>query len=414
MTAGGRPTVGAARSGRGPAPSGRSRRGVARSRSDGRRSGTARQAPVGASGPAAARPSCPGGRDGREASMRSCRCSTRAASRRAFGPSSGPVTRSTAGRRWDRDRRRRRDLSARRRVQVRADGARLQPRMGPAAGCRLVATGFGGREGARRVPGRHGRGRAEPARPRRGHRGAWLGHRPRDRHRPFRQIGHRQVARRAMDGAPAPWTAVVEARPETRHRRRRGERRPGEWSRGPHPASDGRSPRTANVPGEVPEPCGDVGPACHPAGRDPRRGGSRHGRLRRHVGREACRAATCLRRTRRRCPPSTTPPPHVRTTCAPPPPLVTFALRPCCRATLESASAAVRHRAVRTEGALPREPARPIALAPIRAASRTWRRPSGANRSPPVLRGATSGDGIATTDAANTAARSRRVAGMPG
>jgi hypothetical protein len=53
---------------------------------------------------------------------------------------------------------------------------------------------------------------------------------------------------------------------------------------------------------------------------------------------------------------------------------------------------------------LSQKTAKPMVLTLIRAASKSWRRLSGANQSPSVVDGIIFTDGIATTDAASRAA----------
>jgi transposase-like protein len=67
--------------------------------------------------------------------------------------SPGAVTRLTAGWQQDYERWQGRNLSARRYVYVWADRVYLQARMGPAAECMLVLTGFGGFSRPRRGHG---------------------------------------------------------------------------------------------------------------------------------------------------------------------------------------------------------------------------------------------------------------------
>jgi transposase-like protein len=72
---------------------------------------------------------------------------------------------------------------------------------------------------------------------------------------------------------------------------------------------------------------------------------------------------------------------------------------------IESVFAAVRHRTVRTKGALSRDTARLMVFKLVMAAAETWRRLKGENQLPKVIRGATFRDGVEVTDTpAQTAA----------
>jgi putative transposase len=65
---------------------------------------------------------------------------------------------------------------------------------------------------------------------------------------------------------------------------------------------------------------------------------------------------------------------------------------------IESVFATVRHRTVRTKGALSQDTARLMVFKLVMAAARTWRRLKGENRLPKVVRGATFRDGVEVTD----------------
>jgi putative transposase len=71
---------------------------------------------------------------------------------------------------------------------------------------------------------------------------------------------------------------------------------------------------------------------------------------------------------------------------------------------IESVFATVRHRTVRTKGALSQKTAKLMVFTLIRAASKSWRRLSGANQLPLVVQGIKFVDGIATSEATNRAA----------
>ena len=68
---------------------------------------------------------------------------------------------------------------------------------------------------------------------------------------------------------------------------------------------------------------------------------------------------------------------------------------------IESVFATVRHRTVRTKGALSHTTARLMVFKLVMAAARTWRRLKGENRSPMLVAGLTSADGVAVTATAN-------------
>ena len=61
---------------------------------------------------------------------------------------------------------------------------------------------------------------------------------------------------------------------------------------------------------------------------------------------------------------------------------------------IESVFATVRHRTVRTKGALSRDTAKLMVFKLITAAAKTWRRLNGENQLPKVIRGVTFRDGI--------------------
>ncbi len=71
---------------------------------------------------------------------------------------------------------------------------------------------------------------------------------------------------------------------------------------------------------------------------------------------------------------------------------------------IERVFATVRRRTVRTEGALPRKTAKPTVFKLARAAARTWRRPKDPNQSPQLVAGVTVSDGVAARDAEPRAA----------
>src|SRR5919107_5113333 len=72
---------------------------------------------------------------------------------------------------------------------------------------------------------------------------------------------------------------------------------------------------------------------------------------------------------------------------------------------IESVFATVRHRTVRTRGALSQDTARLMVFQLVMAAARTWRRLKGENQLPKVVQGVTFRDGVEVTDTpAQTAA----------
>jgi transposase-like protein len=66
---------------------------------------------------------------------------------------------------------------------------------------------------------------------------------------------------------------------------------------------------------------------------------------------------------------------------------------------IESVFATVRHRTVRTKGALSQKTVKIMVFALIRAASKTWRRLKGANQMPRLIDGVKFIDGVASSDA---------------
>ena len=66
---------------------------------------------------------------------------------------------------------------------------------------------------------------------------------------------------------------------------------------------------------------------------------------------------------------------------------------------IESVFATVRHRTVRTKGALSQKTAKLMVFTLVRAASRKWRRLNGTNQLPRVIEGVTFTDGVAQADA---------------
>ncbi len=71
---------------------------------------------------------------------------------------------------------------------------------------------------------------------------------------------------------------------------------------------------------------------------------------------------------------------------------------------IESVFATVRHRTVRTKGALSQKTAKLMVFKLVQAAAKTWRRLKGANQLPLLIEGVTFTDGVATSVAENRAA----------
>jgi transposase-like protein len=71
---------------------------------------------------------------------------------------------------------------------------------------------------------------------------------------------------------------------------------------------------------------------------------------------------------------------------------------------IESVFATVRHRTVRTKGALSQKTAKLMVFKLVQAAAMTWRRLKGANQLPQVIEGVTFTDGVAARDTATRAA----------
>ena len=65
---------------------------------------------------------------------------------------------------------------------------------------------------------------------------------------------------------------------------------------------------------------------------------------------------------------------------------------------IESVFATVRHRTVRTKGALSQDTARLMVFKLVMAAAKTWRRPKGENQLPNVVRGVTFTNGVEVID----------------
>ena len=66
---------------------------------------------------------------------------------------------------------------------------------------------------------------------------------------------------------------------------------------------------------------------------------------------------------------------------------------------IESVFATVRHRTVRTKGALSQKTAKLMVFTLVRAAAKTWRKLNGPNQLPRVIQGVKFTDGVAQCDA---------------
>ncbi|NHQ75869.1 transposase [Roseovarius gahaiensis] len=71
---------------------------------------------------------------------------------------------------------------------------------------------------------------------------------------------------------------------------------------------------------------------------------------------------------------------------------------------IEGVFATVRHRTVRTKGALSQKATKLMVFKPVQVAAKTWRRLKGANQLPLVIEGVTFTDGVAANDTAKRAA----------
>ncbi len=71
---------------------------------------------------------------------------------------------------------------------------------------------------------------------------------------------------------------------------------------------------------------------------------------------------------------------------------------------VESVFATVRHRTVRTKGALSQKTVKLMVFKLVQAASKTWRRLNGRNQLPKIIEGIKFTDGVAIVDATETSA----------
>lgn len=274
----------------------------------------------------------------------------------------GVISRLTAGWQEDYDRWRRRDLSARRYVYIWADGIYLQARMEPQAECMLVLLGatpegkkellgfqVGVRESAQSwrelLVDIKARGLAVP---------------------PELAVG---------DGALGFWKAMDEVFPGTRHQRC--------WVH-----------KVANVLNKVPK---SMQPGVKADLREIWQAETRAAAdsamtiFTEKYGAKYEKAVTCLTKDREA--------------------LLAFYDFPADHwdhlrtgNPIESVFATVRHRTVRTKGALSQKSAKLMVFKLVHAAAKTWRRLKGANQLPMVIEGVTFTDGVAKTDNANRAA----------
>lgn len=267
--------------------------------------------------------------------------------------SPGAITRLTAGWQDDYDRWQRRDLSARRYVYIWADGVYLQARMEPQAECMLVIIGA--------TP----EGRKELV-------GFQVG--LRESTQSWRELLVDLKARGLSvppqlavgDGALGFWKALDEAFPETRHQRC--------WFH-----------KMSNVLNFFPK---SMQPAVNADLRDISHAETRAAALaaietfREKYGIKYERGVACLTRDAEALLAFFDFPAehweHLRTSNP-----------------IESVFATVRHRTVRTKGALSQKTARLMVFTLVRAASAKWRKLNGTNQLPRVIEGVTFNDGVA-------------------
>lgn len=276
--------------------------------------------------------------------------------------SPGVVTRRMAGWEEEYDRWRRRDLAARRYVYVWADGVYLQARMEPAAECMLVLIGATP-AGKKELVGFQV-GMRESAQ-------SW-----RELLVDLKDRGLAIAPEIAVgDGALGFWRALDEVFPGTRHQRC--------WVH-----------KTANVPNKFPK---SMAPAVKSDLRGIRQAETKAeaeaamDTFVEKYGVKYDKAVACLVKDREA--------------------LLAFFDFPAghwdhlrTANPIESVFATVRHRTVRTKGALSQKTAKLMVFTPVRAASRKWRRLQGASRLPLVVQGIKSTDGVADRDAETRAA----------
>jgi transposase-like protein len=276
--------------------------------------------------------------------------------------SPGAIARLAAGWQDEYDHWRERDLSARRYVYIWADGVYLQARMEPEAECILVIIGATP-EGGKELLGFHV-GVRESAQSWRellvDIRARGLAHGP-------------EVA--VGDGALGFWKALDEVFPSARHQRC--------WFH-----------KTSNVLNKFPK---SMGPAVKSDLQDFHHAETKAAALaavevfKEKYGVKFVPAVACLTKDAEA--------------------LLTFFDFPAehwdhlrTSNPIESVFATVRHRTVRTKGALSQKTAKLMVFTLVRAASKTWRRLNGANQLPRVIEGVKFTDGVADSDAAQNRA----------
>ena len=274
----------------------------------------------------------------------------------------GVVSRLTAGWQEDYDRWQARDLSARRYVYIWADGVYLQARMEPEAECILVIIGATP-EGRKELLGFHV-GVRESAQ-------SW-----RELLIDIKARGLAIAPEVAVgDGALGFWKAVDEVFPGTRHQRC--------WFH-----------KISNVLNKFPK---SMAPAVTSDLQDIHHAETKEAALvtitvfEEKYGAKFGPAVTCL----------------TKDTEA----MLTFFDFPAehwdhlrTSNPVESVFATVRHRTVRTKGALSQKTVKLMVFTLVRAASKTWRRLNGANQLPRVIEGVKFTEGVANTDPAKTSA----------
>ncbi len=272
------------------------------------------------------------------------------------------ISRLTANWQKDYDAWQRRDLSARRYVYIWADGVYLQARMEPAAECILVIIGATP-EGKKELLGFQV-GTRESAQ-------SW-----RELLVDIKSRGLAVVPEIAVgDGGMGFWKALEEVFPGTRHQRC--------WVH-----------KTANVLNKFPKP---MAPAVKSDLQDIHHAETRADakaaltRFEEKYAAKYAKAVTCLTRDKEALLAFYDFPAehwdHLRTSNP-----------------IESVFATVRHRTVRTKGALSQRTIKLMVFKLVQAASRKWRRLQGRNQLPKVIEGITFTNGIEVTDAAQTSA----------
>ena len=276
--------------------------------------------------------------------------------------SPGVISRLTAGWQETYDAWQRRDLSARRYVYIWADGVYLQARMEPQAECILVIIGATP-EGKKELVGFQVGARESTQ--------SW--------HELLVDIKARGLAKAPEiavgDGAMGFWKALDEAFPSTRHQRC--------WVH-----------KIANVLNKFPK---SMAPAAKSDLQNIHHAETRTDAVaaietfKKKYGLKYAPAVTCLTKDVD--------------------PLLAFYDFPAehwdhlrTSNPIESVFATVRHRTVRTKGALSQNTIKLMVFKLIQAASKTWRRLNGKNQLPKVIEGIKFTDGVAVVDATETSA----------